>query len=177
MKELEKETIPVDAAVSSDKKSTSTNNSLTPHEVMAFGVLLIITVAILSLGGFFIYQETYVVPARMEADFYQHYWYEDGCDDHITLVCAVSDTFHIPMNTRLHRDDNSFLERYCIPQCEMAYRHPFPTDIAWKGACSKTPYNYYLFNRTQYEMTAPETLCKPAEAPATADESVEYDEL
>lgn len=172
-----KESIKEEETIPSNKKSASSNQSLTSCEMVALVVLAIMAVASPTLCGYLIYQEVYAVPARMEVDFYQHYWYEDGCDDHITLVCAVSDTFHIPMNTRLHHDDNSFLERYCIPQCEMAYRHPFPTDIAWKGACSKTPYNYYLFNRTQYEMTAPETLCKPAEAPATADESVEYDEL
>ncbi len=173
MKESTKE----EEAIPSDKKNASSNQSLTPCETACFVMLMIFAVTLIALCGFLVYQNEYAVPARMEADFYQHYWYEDGCDDHTTLVCVVSDTFRIPMDTRLHHDDNSFLERYCIPQCEMAYRHPSPTTATWKGACSKTPYNYFLFNRTQYELTAPETHCKPADPPAALDASIAYDEL
>lgn len=175
-----KESTKVDVVASNDKNNTNSNRSLKPCETVAFIVLVIIVGVFLALVGFMIYQQEYVVPARMEADFYQHYWYEDGCDDHTTLTCVVGDTFSIHIGKLLHHDDVSFLNLYCIPQCEMAYRHPFPTTASWKGACTKTPYNYLLFNRTQYESMAllPETLRKPAGPPAAPDApSVAYDEL
>lgn len=155
-----------------EKSTTPISDTLAIVFLVVFAVVLIVV----CLGS--VYYNVYHVPAQMHDQFYQHYWYEGGCDDRTTLTCLEDEELIVPTGTRIiGKDRTVYRKMYCIPKCEMGFLHPFPTTISWKWFCSETALGYSLFNRTLYEETAPPALRRDAGDEHANGEDEPRDEL